>query len=118
MLIGTMLLAVGILHVLVGGVLYAGPLLDILRDGVFASVPDFGDRATALWFIVAGIGVVVLGACVRELERARVPLPAALVPGLWVLTIAVVVPMPISGGWLFAPIAVLAHRRARAFALA
>jgi len=114
MRIGTMLLWVAGLHVGVACILYATPWLQILAEGVFATVPDVGDRAVALWFTVTGLTVALLGACLRDVERRGGALPAPLVPGLVLLTIAIVVPMPNSGGWLFALIAAVAHRRRNA----
>ena len=114
MRIGTMLLGVAALHLGVACILYAVPWMQIVQDGVFASVPDFGDRAAAFWFAITGLLVVVLGACVLDLERRELALPAPLAPGLLLLTVAAVIPMPSSGGWLFALIAGVAQRRRNA----
>lgn len=113
MFIGTMLVVVGLVHLAVGGVLYAEPLAEVAREGVLNRVPDFGDRAAALWFLITGVCFLVLGACVRDGERRALPLPAPLAPGLLLLAFAIVIPMPASGAWIFLPIAWLAQRRLR-----
>ncbi|MET0387318.1 MAG: DUF6463 family protein [Polyangiales bacterium] len=111
MLIGTMLILVGILHNAVAVIVYWEPLVAILHDGIIASVPDVGDRAAAFWFTITGLVFLLLGACVRDLERQGLALPRSLAPGLLVLTLAIVIPMPSSGAWIFLPIAIVTHRR-------
>jgi hypothetical protein len=111
MLVGTMLLAIALLHLLVGVVLYRDVLLEVAREGVLATVPDFGDRAAAYWFLITGLCLFALGACVRDAERERSFVPRSLPATLALLTFAIVAPMPVSCGWLIAPVAWLAYRR-------
>jgi hypothetical protein len=105
---GTMLVWVTLIHIGVGGI-YHAPLVDMLLSGVLASAPDFGDRATAFWVTV----VLVLAACVRDVERRGSSVPTPLVPGLIGLTLIIVVPMPNSGASLFALVAAVAQRRSK-----
>jgi peptidoglycan/LPS O-acetylase OafA/YrhL len=114
MRVGTSLISVGLLHLVVGVVLYAAQLQDIAHAGVIAAVGDFGDRAAAFWFVITALPLALLGVCTLDLERRGLKLPRALAPGLCVLGLAIVVPMPQSGGWLFFVTAWLAQRsRAR-----
>ncbi|PTL79671.1 DUF6463 family protein [Vitiosangium sp. GDMCC 1.1324] len=105
---GTLLMLTGVLHEVVGVILFRGPLAEMLRAGVFNSVgDDSGPRAAAFWFLVSGCGFVLFGWLCRwvELELAR-PLPAGLGWGLVMLGVACVVPMPITGAWLFFPLGI------------
>lgn len=113
MRIGTILVAIAACHVGVGLVLYHDVLTEMCADGLIASVEDRGDRATTLWFIVTGLAIGVVGACIRELELRGTRLPSALPLGLVLLSASVVIPMPSSGGWVFLPVAWLAYRRMR-----
>ena len=110
MRVGTSLISVGVLHLVVGTVLYAAQLQEIAQAGIFAAVGDFGDRAAAFWFLVTALPLVLLGLCTLDLERRGLTLPRALAPGLCVLALMIVVPMPQSGGWLFFVTAWLAQR--------
>jgi hypothetical protein len=100
-----MLIALAALHCAVGGVLYARELAGVLAAGAFAGISDFEPAAAALWFLVAGGAIGLLGTC--EWERQRVGLaPARGLPlGLSLLATFAVVIMPLSGAWLLFPIA-------------
>lgn len=111
MFVRTMLGAIAALHLGVGGWLYREPLRDVLRAGLLASIPDFGDRAAAFWFLTTGVCLGVLGVCGRDAEERGLPLPAPLPLALALLTLPMVVPMPATGAWLVAPVAWIAHRR-------
>ena len=113
MRIGTILALIAASHVAIGGVLYRDVLSTLSAEGWLNTVGDRGDRAAALWFIVTGVVVGILGACLRELEARAQALPSVLPAGLVLLTACVVIPMPSSGGWAFLPVAWLAYRRSR-----
>jgi Protein of unknown function (DUF2867)/Family of unknown function (DUF6463) len=115
---GSLLIATGVLHELVGAFLYREELAEIGRAGVFGAVDsDRGPLAAALWFLIAGVGIILLGALFRwvetDLDR---PVPARAGWCLAVLGALVVVPMPASGGWVFFPLAMLIVHRATQFA--
>jgi len=111
--IGTMLVGIAVLHLLVGGVLYARVLQAIASEGVLATVVDFGDRAAAFWFVITGLTLLLLGVCIRDVEARGLQIPAPLAPGLALLTLAMVLPMPATGAWCLLPVAWLAYRRHR-----
>jgi hypothetical protein len=78
----------------------------MVRAGVFDSVgDDTNPRAAAFWFLVTGCLIALLGWLCRwvEVQMDR-PLPAGLGWGLVLLGVACVVPMPLTGAWLFFPI--------------
>jgi hypothetical protein len=114
MSVGFAIAVIAGLHFLVGGLLYAQPLAELVREGVVASVPDFGDRAAAFWFMITAVPLMLLGLIVRDGERRGDPLPRALAPGLLVMSALMVIPMPVTGGWTLLPVAWLAWRRGRA----
>ena len=89
---------------LLAGLLFADPLGDIASSGLIAAVP-FDARASeegaALWFIVNGVLLVMLGqlARVHQLHTGRLPAsPGWLLAGLG-LGGAVVA--PVSGFWVY-----------------
>jgi hypothetical protein len=99
---GALLVGTGLLHELVGAVASRGELAALWKGGLFDSVSSANPvRMAVLWFLVAGLGLVILGAALREREAmSSLPLPRSM--GLWLLVLGllVVVPMPRSGGWL------------------
>ncbi|WP_342378995.1 DUF2867 domain-containing protein [Myxococcus stipitatus] len=111
---GTLLMVIGGLHQLVGLALYREPLLEIARAGIVGSVDDMGPRASAFWFLVAGLGMVMMGGLAhwaeRELGR---PLPSGFGWALVALGAFCVVPMPETGAWIFFPLGALAIYRAK-----
>lgn len=113
---GQLLFATGVLHSAVGLVVYRAEVADILRRGLLGAVPDdHTPGAAALWFLTAGLMMMVLGSLYRWIEgHLRQTLPFAA--GVWLLGVAgfVVVLMPQSGAWLIAVQAVLIMVRARA----
>lgn len=110
MRVGTMLVVIALLHLIVGAVLYGDVLTGIAREGVFATVPDFGDRAAAYWFLITGLCLFALGACVRDGERED-RLAPSLPASLALLAFAIIIPQPVTGGWLLVPVAWIARAR-------
>jgi hypothetical protein len=109
---GQTLMLIGALHTLVG-LLNIGPLADIARAGVFNAVGSHTDREAAVWFLMTGVALLLVGYVTRWTQRQTGTLPAAL--GWTLLAIATVglVLMPRSGFWLLVPAAVLALAAAR-----
>ena len=104
---GYWLIATSIIHVLVGAWLYAEPLADIARNGLFNAVDPEFDRNAAFWFMMIAPLLFTLGQLCCWAQAQSIDLPAFV--GWYLLAISVVgvVLMPISAFWLLIPPAVL-----------
>lgn len=115
--IGHCLMGVAVLHTLAAGFLFADPLLDILRLGIFDSINHDPRKGQAVWFVMFGALLALLALAVTSLERRddTATLQAVGV-GLLLLAALGIVLMPTSGCWLAIPpgIALLARRRVEA----
>lgn len=115
--IGHCLMGVAVLHTVAAGFLFADPLLDILRLGIFDSINHDPHKGRAVWFVMFGALLAVLALAVTALERRddRATLQAVGV-GLLLLAALGIVLMPTSGCWLAIPpgIALLTRRRVEA----
>ncbi|ASU82123.1 hypothetical protein CDO52_04400 [Nocardiopsis gilva YIM 90087] len=72
------------LHFATGIILYRKPAGDMAADGVVSTVPDWGDRATAFWFLALAPAMWTTGRLLRSAEengdtRAQRTAGAALV---------------------------------------
>ena len=101
--VGTMMIATGILHTLVGLWFLRQPLLDILGAGQWMSVTGHEDRVSAFWFILFGVLLMMFGQFVRWALARTGTLPASLGWSLLVLGVTGVAFMPDSGFWLVLP---------------
>lgn len=109
---GYLLIAISVIHVLVGVWLFAEPLADIIRNGVFNTVaPDpftpYFDREDAFWFMIAAPLLFTLGQLCCWAEAQRITLPAFLGWNLLAISLVGVLIEPISGFWLLIPPAIL-----------
>ncbi|MBB6173939.1 hypothetical protein HNR23_003999 [Nocardiopsis mwathae] len=91
------------LHLATGVILYRRQVTDIAADGVVATVPDWGDRATAFWFLAGAPLLWTSGRLLRSAEangdaRAQCVGGAALAATGAVGAAA----MPVSGFWAVA----------------
>ena len=115
--IGHCLMGVAILHTLAAGFMFADPLLEIVRLGVFDSINHDPAKGRAAWFVMFGGLLALLALTVTSLERRddRATLQAVGV-GLLLLAALGIVLMPMSGVWLAIPpgIALLTRRRGEA----
>ncbi|MES2820002.1 MAG: DUF6463 family protein [Pseudomonadota bacterium] len=115
--IGHCLMGVAVLHTLAAGFLFADPLLDIAREGIFDSINRDPRKGQAVWFVMFGALLALLALAVTALERRddRATLQAVGV-GLLLLAALGIVLMPTSGCWLAIPpgIALLTRRRVEA----
>lgn len=111
--IGKFLIAVGIIHVIFGVVVFHGTLRVIAAEGLFKTVNGQPDRELAFWFIAFGAVVILLGGLADWCESQGAGLPRRFGWSLLALTILVVVIMPISGGWLLLAPSIGAITRAR-----
>ncbi|QVQ55018.1 hypothetical protein J4H86_18940 [Spiractinospora alimapuensis] len=105
---------VGAAHIVYGAVLYRDALGDIARRGFVNAVPDFGDRATAFWFVTCGSMFMLCGHLLRSAEKAG-DLDAQRDAGAALTAIGAVgsAAMPASGFWAVLAIGAAALRRGR-----
>ena len=107
------LMGVGVVHTVFGLVVFARPLREIGRDGVWNAVDGRPERELAFWFTLAGPLFLLVGALTDSVEaREGGAVPRFLGPSLLALGISGVILMPVSGFWLFFPPAVAALPRA------
>ncbi len=102
---GYLLIAISLIHILVGIWIFGEPMADIWRKGIFNTVAPnplapYFDREDAFWFMMFAPLLFVLGqlccwACDRDIS-----LPAFLGWNLLAIVIVGVVLEPISGFWL------------------
>ncbi len=102
---GYLLIAISIIHVLVGIWLFAQPLTDILQSGVFNAVaPDpfapYFDREDAFWFMMASPLFFTLGQLCCWVQERVIALPTFLGWNLLAISTVGIVLEPISGFWL------------------
>jgi len=95
---------VGVGHLVLAVVLFAGPLRDIVSGGVIASVP-FNERASeeaaAVWFTESGALLIILGQVSRVFQANGGRLPPS--PGWLFIAIGATgaAVAPISGFWVY-----------------
>lgn len=110
-LCGSLLVATGVLHLLVGLFVFAGPLAAIAGDGFGAIPPDLEgevlDREAAFWFMLFGVMLLMLGGLTHWAQARTGTLPLFLGWSLLALGVIGVVTMPASGFWLVLPQAAL-----------
>jgi pheromone shutdown protein TraB len=112
---GTLVLLVGIGHVFLAVLLFAGQFADIVTGGVLGAVPfnqRAGQEAAAIWFTVNGVLLVMLGQLARVHQRtARLPAsPGWLFIGLGA---AGEVLAPVSGFLVYVALGILWVRDSR-----
>ena len=104
--VGRSIIAVGAIHCLVGGLIFAAPLMEILNSGVWNSVDGFKGRPLAFWFEFAGLLTIVFGSSIDWIEKADFSLPPIVGYGFGGLVALAIIAMPVGGGWLLLPSAV------------
>ena len=113
--IGRWLVVVGALHTLLGLIVFAAPLRELIGAG-WLNVLGSRDpmRSLAFWFLFGGVFICLVGYLIDWIER----LPGAVLPRPvgWTLLITATVGVmlaPVSGFWLAFPAAIGAfvHRR-------
>ncbi len=112
--VGVAVVAIGIIHVLFGVVVFRGTLVEILRDGIVNTVNGQLDRELTFWFIIFGLLTILLGALIDWCETSAPKLPQFLGWSLLGLTGICVLFMPLSGGWLLLVPAIGAIARSKA----
>lgn len=114
--IGLYLMVVGVLHTIVGTVLFRPTLQSLVQEGVWNTLGKIPERHLAFWYLMVGLALIVLGALVDWNEKNRTPLPVRLAVGLAVIALVGVVMMPLSPFWLLVPAAIAIAFRSRATA--
>ncbi|WP_366180173.1 DUF6463 family protein [Actinomyces timonensis] len=111
-IVGWCLMAVGVLHTLVGSSSQWPRIKAGLAEGGIGTWGSSAETASAYWFLVAGAALILLGGAVAALERHERALPRGVLAGLATLTIGGVLTMPASGFWfLTIPLALALLRR-------
>jgi hypothetical protein len=104
--IGRWIILVGVVHCVVGAVMFFEPLSGIVRDGLWDAVDAYPGRPLAFWFEFVGLFTILFGTLVHDAERRGAGFPAFLRYGFLILAVLGIVTMPIGGGWLMAPAAI------------
>ena len=104
---GHWMMAVAIVHTVVGAIVFADPLLDIARRGVFDSIERDPSRGVAFWFLMFGAVIAVLAPALTAIERrGEVRVLRATGVGMLLTALLGVVMIPASGFWLAFPPAI------------
>jgi hypothetical protein len=105
---GIFLWATGILHTVVAVVLGMKPMQAILNDGLFNAVGSDVEHSFVFWFLIAGLVLIAFGHTLHHYIK-REQKPAPLFAGYYLLALAVIccIVVPVSGGWLFLPQALI-----------
>jgi hypothetical protein len=107
-----LLTGLGGIHLLFGVVESPGVIRDMLADGLVGTA-DTAERAYVVWFLVAGMAMLTIGALAGYAVRTTGRLPASL--GWWLIGtgLLITVTQPTSGGWLLMLLGFLAVVAAR-----
>ncbi|MFI6684893.1 DUF6463 family protein [Streptomyces sp. NPDC050485] len=104
-----LMLAVPVVHMMVGVVVSYSHWSGIVSDGLWNAVHNDNDpRMTALWFMISGVALFGLGLLARRSVIATGAVPTETGWILLALGILVSVLEPVSGGWSLIVIGVLA----------
>lgn len=104
--VGRSIIAVGAVHCLVGALIFAAPLMEILTNGVWNSVDGFKGRPLAFWFEFTGLLTIVFGASIDWMEKADISLSPIVGYAFGGLVLLAIIAMPVGGGWLLVPSAI------------
>lgn len=116
--VGRWIMGVGVMHSLIGFVLFAGPLREIAAAGLWDTLsPGRPTRYLAFWFMFGGVTTVLVGYLTDWIERvAGKTLPRPLGWTFLGVALAGVILTPVSGFWLVFPAAFGAIAQSRAAA--
>lgn len=105
---GVFLVATGILHTIVAVLLRKETYQAMIQDGLVNSINGDFVRGFALWFMVCGILIIMLGLTLHYYIR-REQKPAPLFLGYSILLFSIIGGLiePVSGFWLFVPQALI-----------
>ncbi len=113
--VGRWIIGVGVMHSVIGFILFAAPLREILAAGLWNTLnPRTPMRYLAFWFLFGGVAMMLVGYLADWIERvAGQTLPRGLGWTLLGITLAGVVVTPLSGFWLLFPAAFGAVKASR-----
>lgn len=111
--LGYLLIGTGVLHTVLGLIVFQQPVRAMLQAGVINSIDTNYDRGMAFWFILFGVLAIVLGQMTLWAIRQFGVLPASLGWGLLGIAVVGGIVLPVSGFWLVFPQAVLLILSAR-----
>ena len=105
--VGRWIIGVGVLHSVIGFILFAAPLREIAAAGFWNTLnPGTPMRYLAFWFLFAGVWTMLIGYLADWIERvAGRVLPRGLGWTLLGAAVAGVLVTPRSGFWLVFPAA-------------
>jgi hypothetical protein len=98
--IGKTVVGIGVVHTLFGVVFMRETLALLWSEGLINTVNGQPRREFVFWFLAFGLLAIILGFFLDWTERRGIVPPRFLGWSLFILTVAVVTIMPISGGWL------------------
>lgn len=100
--IGKSIVVIGILHSIVGFVVFHKILSILASEFLFntISLNSQPDRESAFWFFFTGFALLIIGALVNWIENRNADIPTFLSWSLLTVTTVGVIIMPISGFWL------------------
>lgn len=120
--VGSLIVAIGLLHQVVGvlfgvgalpaseSIAVATPLLDIARDGFVGAIEPHTTRMVFFWFVMTGFSMITTGWLAHTVEqRGALPRNFAVVFGAFSLGGALLIPA--SGFWLGLVPALITWRR-------
>jgi quinol-cytochrome oxidoreductase complex cytochrome b subunit len=101
--IGKSILAIGILHIIVGIIVFHDVLALLVSEKLVNTITlrQQPDRAEAFWFLLTGFALLIVGGLVDWIERNGVNAPAFLPWSFLSIIVVIGLMMPISGVWLF-----------------
>ena len=105
--IGRWLIGVAILHTLFAIVVFNKILFNIMQHGVFNTVGSDPMTGAAVWFLLFGAVLALMGMAIHSLEKnGNLTSARAIGIGTLLMTILGIVLMPASGFWLALPAAI------------
>ncbi len=108
---GYLLIGTGMIHNVLGVLLFWEPLLDMIQSGLFNAIAEQYDRGLVFWFLFFGFLLMVLGRVLSRMTADDSASARLIGWSLLALALAGIVIMPVSGFWLILPQAWLLLRR-------
>lgn len=108
--IGKWIMFVALGHTAVAIAFFSNGYREVMAQGFFNAVRS--ERTSlAVWFLLFGFLLFIVGMLVSAMEKLAMPIPAAIGIALLLLTVLGASLMPVSGFWLMIPALVALRRR-------